>query len=106
MKFRNFANIFLPCEVFNTSVDKCVENGGFSKANYTLLSTLNRFAPFQCNNFLRKSFFAKVFRSQRAGSKFSPKNRDSDSITKSQAANVDATLTMHKLQYHFGGRSR
>jgi hypothetical protein len=47
-KFRIFATIFLLCEVFNTSVDKSVENGGFSKANYIYLSSLKRFAPFGC----------------------------------------------------------
>jgi hypothetical protein len=41
--------IFLPHEVFNTCVDKLVENGGVSQANYTVLSTLKRFALFECS---------------------------------------------------------
>jgi hypothetical protein len=46
--------MFLLCEVFNTSVDKSVENGGFSKANYIFLSSLNRFALFGCKNFFQQ----------------------------------------------------
>jgi hypothetical protein len=56
MKLRNSAQIFLPREVFNTSVDKYVENGGFSRANYTLLSTLTRFAPFRCKQLCCSTF--------------------------------------------------
>jgi len=48
MEFRISAKIFLLYEVFNTSVDKYVENGVFSQANYTLLSSLTRFALFRC----------------------------------------------------------
>jgi hypothetical protein len=41
--------MFLEGEVFNISVDKLVEKRAFSQANYTFLSTLIRFALFQCN---------------------------------------------------------
>src|ERR1700730_6973371 len=41
--------IFLSHEVFNTSVDKLVGKSSVSKANYTILSTLMRFALFKCN---------------------------------------------------------
>ena len=54
MKFRNCDTIFLLCEVFNTSVDKSVENGGFSRANYIFLSSLKRFALFGCKNSVQK----------------------------------------------------
>jgi hypothetical protein len=36
------------CEVFNTCVDKRVEKAVFPKTNYTVLSTLTRFALFLC----------------------------------------------------------
>jgi hypothetical protein len=40
--------IFRLHEVFNTSVDKLVEKGASHKANYTILSILERFALFLC----------------------------------------------------------
>ena len=40
--------IFLRCKVFNTSVDKFVEKEAWPKANYTILSSLKRFALFLC----------------------------------------------------------
>jgi hypothetical protein len=43
--------IFLLRKVFNTSVNKFVEKLASSKANYTLLSTLTRFALFRCKYF-------------------------------------------------------
>jgi hypothetical protein len=42
--------IFLPDEVFNTSVDKLVEKRRAARANYTILSSLKRFALFMCNS--------------------------------------------------------
>ena len=47
------AEIFLFREVFNTCVDKFVEKLASSKANYTILSTLTRFAQFRCNSVVR-----------------------------------------------------
>jgi len=54
--------IFLPHEVFNTSVDKFVEKRLTSKANCTLLSTLARFALFLCNSLFARR---KIFQSER-----------------------------------------
>jgi hypothetical protein len=48
--YRIFFQIFLLREVFNTSVDKYVEKTVFSKANYTFLSILTRFALFRCKS--------------------------------------------------------
>src|SRR2546426_830861 len=45
---RIWFEIFLRDKVFNTSVDKLVEKRTFSKANYTILSSLLRFALFLC----------------------------------------------------------
>ena len=47
---RTPVEIFLSCKVFNTSVDKFVEKNISSKANYTIVSTLKRFAPFRCKS--------------------------------------------------------
>src|SRR5450432_2635301 len=47
---RIYTKIFPPHEVFNTCVDKFVEKAARRKANYTVLSTLNRFALFLCNS--------------------------------------------------------
>jgi hypothetical protein len=40
------------------SVDKSVEIGGHANANYTILSSLNRFAQFRCRKILnfRRAF--------------------------------------------------
>jgi hypothetical protein len=46
---RNSREIFLQHKVFNISVDKLVEKGLSSKANYTIVSSLMRFALFLGN---------------------------------------------------------
>jgi hypothetical protein len=56
MTYRNGNKIFLLREVFNTSVDKRVENGGFSTANYRFLSSLKRIAPFGCKKLCSQKF--------------------------------------------------
>jgi hypothetical protein len=55
--YRIVFQIFLLREVFNTSVDKYVEKTVFSKANYTFLSILTRFALFRCKS--RPKLFAR-----------------------------------------------
>src|ERR1700693_1884171 len=50
--------IFLLGKVFNTSVDKFVEKLTLLKANYALLSILNRFALFRCK-YPANSFVAR-----------------------------------------------
>jgi hypothetical protein len=45
---RMSGKIFRFCKVFNTSVDKFVEKESRPKANYTILSSLTRFALFLC----------------------------------------------------------
>jgi len=46
---RNSGKIFLADKVFNTGVDNLVEKRASSQANYTILSSLMRFALFLGN---------------------------------------------------------
>ncbi len=48
-KCRIAKNIFRYSEVFNTSVDKFVENSRPGTANFSLFNVLARFALFLCN---------------------------------------------------------
>jgi len=50
--------LFLQCKVFNTSVDKFVENRGATLLNFRRFNILERIAPFVCN--IDASYAAKT----------------------------------------------
>src|ERR1700744_2569903 len=106
MTYRNLATIFLPCEVFNTSVDKRVENGGFSRANYIFLSSLNHFAPFGCKKSRCKNLeTSKNHRRDTAENIFSSRRRFSH-LRAATSKRLGDISNFRISQYHFGGRSR
>lgn len=90
--------IFRCGKVFNTSVDKRVEKAAASKANYTIVSTLTRFALFlciecqwnTCDCLLVSRWKRKTFAQFR----------------RSFSLSLLTLILFYFSQYHFGGRSR